>query len=234
MPKVFGKEMPMSYIAGATLVVVVLVYTQLFPAAEPPRGVSKKTVKKTTAKNEIYQPEDYTIKFVSNPDNGVKNSFKPLIVRKTGVAGAVGSPSGEFTGGEAGWIYTGSATVNGTAQGLLENRVTGDSEFVTTGQHWKTSTIASISGDALVLNGPSGDIFRMVIGDPTEPKPNSGVNAANGAPVTVPPGMVGPIGANDLNIQPMQNDNGNNNNNGNNGNGGNGRRRRGRPNNNNQ
>jgi hypothetical protein len=214
MPKIFGKDVPPIIIGGMGLVAVVLAYNAAFPTSTPRAASSSKPLtKKNSGQPAIFTKDDYSIHFASLTQP-VKNTFQPLVIRKNGNSSNPGSAPLTFVG-EAGWIFTGTAQVNGVVQGLLENTKTGDSEFVTKGQHWKLSTIGDITPDSLTLYGAGGSLYVMQIGSSSEPAPGSDVNANSSvAPVNVPPGMVGPIGPNDINVQPAP------------GNGGGGGRRR--------
>lgn len=228
MPKAFGKEVSVVWFVAAGAAATFMLYNALSP--KPPAvgtGVArKKTTVSAKKKTDIFNDNDYKIKFatVSEP---IRDSFKPLVMREdTPPANKGGIPSA-FAAGDGNWVYSGMATVDGVSQALLENQTTGDSQFVVRGQKWKSTTIGTFNADDITLHGPGGMITTLAAGGPTEPSPADSVSAPQPvAPVPVP-GMSGPIGPGGNTMQPGQGGNrprGNGNGNGN-GNGGRGNRR---------
>lgn len=192
---------------------VVAGYTALFPAEDPAsKPVPRKSTAKTSSKVVTYTPDDYNLRFAAYAEPP-KNSFKPLIVRQdlSTAPTALGTLPGSFTNDGGIWAYSGRVVVNGVAQGLLEERKSGDAIFVEKGQRWKNTTILEVGADSISFSGPEGATFTLIAGEAGEPAPNTSVTAPGGvAPVTVPPGMVGQIGGN-LGVQPSGNPNQNNN-----------------------
>ena len=206
MPKIFGKEVPSIMLVGGALVAGVLAYNALFPVQQPvASSIGRAKTKSSGTLVDGYTKDDYSIHFASL-STPPRDTFQPLVVRKTGGNGTSASIPTTFTGGEANWNYTGMASVNGVSQGLLESKTTGDSEFVTKGQHWKTCTIGDINADMISLQGPGESSFVASVSS-GEPTASADVNP-NVGPVVVPPGMVGQIGGNDLSVSPMQGGNG--------------------------
>jgi hypothetical protein len=197
MPKIFGREVGIVWIAAGAAVATYLVYTVAFP---PPEASLESTVRRgaapTKKKTDQYVESDYSIKFAAASEP-VRDSFRPLIIRDAprGNDLAGGIPS-SYASGDGNWVYSGMATVNGVPQALLENRTTGDSEFVTRGERWRSAVIGTITADSLTLTGPSGAI-TLAAGGPTEPSVDPSVSAPGSvAPVPVPQGLQGQIGAN--------------------------------------
>ncbi len=203
MPKIFGRTVSPLMIVGMAAVATYLVFAAAFPnEAAPKATVRKKTTPKTSAKVSAYRPEDYTLKFASYAEP-VKNTFKPLVVRQESikVRSMPGSLPVSFSGG-GDWVYSGRVIVNGVPQGLLEERNTGDSEFVLRGQRWKQATILEIGSESMQLQGPAGATITLIAGA-SEPEPAESVTAPGAiAPITVGPGMSGQIG-NNMGIQAL-------------------------------
>jgi len=175
-------------------VVVIYVY-----ATEETPVVAKKSGRPVSRASTVskggFLPIDYTAKFdsVTSP---AKNAFKPLVmktdIRETVPTKDNGIPIA-FTGGEPNWIFTGSATVDGTPNGLLENTSTGEGVFLVSGEHWKTSRVLTITKDEIVMQGPEGDARTIKM--ETE-EASSDTRTASVTPLPLPmPGQ--------LNAQPM-------------------------------
>jgi len=215
MPKVFGREMPPIVLGGATIVALYLVYNVLFPGETPVTAAKKpKTAVKKTIGETDYLLTDYTFKVNPLPDSITpKDAFKPLVA-KLNIAQVNGVQSiDNFT-------YSGMASINGQANGLLENTQTGQGDFVLKGQRWHDSwLVVKIDAGEIQLRNDSGDTTTLVAGAASQ-KTTSTAGPAGSPGNTSPinPMMVGPIGAQDLSIQPDNTQGG----------GGNGRRRGGR------
>lgn len=197
MPKIFGRNIPPVVLALTTAVAGYLVYTTLFPADEPvtsskkPAATAKKGVGETD-----YLLSDYIFKTDPLP-NGVtlKDAFKPLVVK--GGIGQNGIPSIDN------YTYSGMASVDGHAEGLLENGQTGQGDFVTMGQKWHdTWLVIKISPEDIQLKNDGGDIMTLEAGAAAQKAANNAASPANGP---ANPMMVGPIGGQDLTIQPDPN-----------------------------
>ncbi len=202
MPKIFGRTMSPIMIVGMGAAATYLVFAALFPAEEPTKATVARKKTTTSSKARAFKPEDYSLRFATYVAP-VKNTFKPLVVRQdttkmtTSLPGSLPLP---FTGG-GDWVYSGRVIVNGVPQGLLENRTTGDSEFVFRGQRWKFSTILEIGSESIALQGPQGATFTLIAGA-SEPERSESVTAPTAVgPVTVGPGPTGQIG---VGVQPVQ------------------------------
>lgn len=196
-----GLSKPMQYlvIGGLVIIVYLLISPVLFP--ETPRKSSKKPVaKKSSRRNtQIYTAEDMNASFdpVSVP---LKNVFKPGVakaVKSPGTAAQINSLPPAFAGGEANWVYTGTAEVDGVLQALVENKSTGDSVFLKVGDEWKGIYVEQITDDSLVLSSAAtGTDYTLSLPvEDTGGPPSNSINPANANP-----GMSGPIGP--LTIQP--------------------------------
>jgi hypothetical protein len=204
MPNLFGKKVsPVVMIAGAAVLCLGVV-----KMTEPDTTPAKKTKAKakagsTTQKASQYVEEDYTARFVTTTEP-VRNTFRPLVTRQIAGGASTVTPgliSTIFTGGEGNWMYTGMVTVDGVPQALLENRTTGDADFVSRGQRWKNATIGTITSESLTLLGEGGLSFTVKMGDAGEPLGSGSVGASVG-PVTVP-GLAGTIGSGDVTLSPQ-------------------------------
>jgi hypothetical protein len=173
----------------------------LFP--KPPVRITKKAISLKSSKksDSLITNEDYTARFdsLSQP---LKNAFKPLIAKAVTARGGsaaaqVNYVPVEFSGGEPGWIYTGSAEIDGVLQALLENRTTGDNVFLRVGDTWKGISVEEITDESLILASPETGIEKT-LRLPSEDVPVPG--PAGFTPATVNPGLQGNIGP--MTVQP--------------------------------
>lgn len=133
------------------------------PEQDTKSGITarKFTAKKSTSRQgePVFVKEDYDAKFeLVNIE--LKNSFQPIVARRgAGLSGGEGQANAvppDFTGGETGWFYTGSAEIDGVRSALLEHRPTGEGAFLKTGERWKSAMVAQVLADSVVMKGPSG------------------------------------------------------------------------------
>ena len=188
------------------------------PDTGPKRKANNRFTGATTRKkaDDLYRPEDYTAKFppVTVP---VRNAFLPLVVRETSTI-ENGGPNGEirplqpdgipesFAGGEAGWIYTGNAVVNGVPNALLENTSSGEALFLTPGEDFKSSVLVKSTANVVVLRGPAGVERTISISDGATKKGGARKAPDDG---TLPPAtaaLTGAIGAPPANPQVVATD----------------------------
>ncbi|MEZ0325115.1 MAG: hypothetical protein ACAH95_04355 [Fimbriimonas sp.] len=197
MPKIFGRTVSPVMIVLMAGAATYLVFGALFPAEEPVKPKVTKKTSKVSTKVQAYTDDDFKLKFATYAEP-VKNTFKPLVVRQDSTrSSSPGSLPLPFVG-KGDWVYSGRVVVNGVPQGLLEDRESGDSEFVFRGQRWKYSTILEIGADSIELQGPEGATITLIAGA-SEPAPTESVTAPGAAaPVTVGPGLMGNIG-----VQPL-------------------------------
>ena len=157
------------------------------------------TKKKPSAKpgEVVYTKEDYDAQF--KPVNvEAKNSFVPIVARKGGIGSADGLANAvptDMTGGEANWVYTGSAETDGVPMALIENRSTGDAVFLKRGERWKSAFVQQITPFSIVLRGPNGTKTLGLVDDDNSSRTMARSSAGFApAPVDVPQDLRGPIG----------------------------------------
>lgn len=172
------------------------------PESHTSNQLGRTTRKKVAAKtSEVFTEEDYKAKFAPMQIS-FKNSFTPIVARRDatlgGGDGAANEIPLEFTGGNAGWVYTGSAEIDGQISALLENRTTGDGVFLKPGERWKSAVVVKILGDGVVMRGPSGEKTFALVDDSSKAPVatvNPNTNVVPPARVSnVPGGLSGPIG----------------------------------------
>jgi hypothetical protein len=185
---------------------VVVVAAFVMTSGEPPAASGKKVstrAKATSAKaGSAFLPEDYEAEFapVSAP---ARNSFQPLVTRTKTAAELSLAPDAvpaELAGGDPNWVYTGTAELDGRPMALLENRSTGESEFVYQGQRWKKATVAQILPQGLVLASASGKKVKLTMYDGDMSELPGAQRFANGFQPVNPP-LAGPIG-NGISVRP--------------------------------
>jgi len=197
MPKAFGKEIPNWMLIGAAACAVMLAYKQFAGGSdEPAASTKRKAPAKIASASDLYTKEDFeatpaSFEVYKEP---AKNAFLPLVHGAT-VHGPQGGLTSEITGGEANWFYTGNIEVDGRAQALLENTVSGESVYLSRGDKFKhNATVVDITPDQVVFSAPTGRVVAK-LNDPTELKRAAGVGASGGiAPMNPANGLVGPIG----------------------------------------
>lgn len=181
----------------------VLAYVSTTPSAPAPVVKHKKPLKKVSSSLDAFTDADYKAHF-NKLNEPIRNAFKPLIVRN-GIGGgglnpfkvADGSIPPSFTGGEAGWTYSGSAALNGSVRALIENTSTGESVLVRPGDRWKSSTLGPISSTAITLVGADGEATTVAIANPDA----GDLSPSGGTPARGTTGISGPIG--DISIRPV-------------------------------
>jgi hypothetical protein len=194
---------PVLYLFIATIGVAAFLLAN--PPQAPRAIVKKKSTPRVEVTSTIYRPEDYTASFTGLV--GVsKNSFKPLVARKSNALSAVLLANGgippEFAGGDANWVCTGTAEVDGVRQALLENKSTNEGVFLKQGEHWKNAVVSQVFEDAVVLVGPGGEaktihIQQEVTPDQSEVTGNMPVQPSLSGVIggVSPPGQVSPMTA---------------------------------------
>jgi hypothetical protein len=127
-----------------------------------------------------------------------KNTFSPIIARQDGLGDLTqeGGIPADFAGGDGNWVCTGTAEVDGVRMALIENKSTGEGEFLRAGQSWKSAVVSQILDDGVVMAGPGGNVVSiMVLEEQWNPEPEAAPEVAPVAPTNIP-GMNGPIGGN--------------------------------------
>lgn len=179
--------------------VIGLLYA-LWPSSDAPKKAVVRSTKKSSATSTAsdYTDEDFKAHF-ANLTEATKDSFKPLVIR-SGAGGSDQSkqnaiPAG-FAGGDANWVYSGTAYTDGVPTAFIENSSTGEGVSLQQGQHWKSLYVDQILPDSLVVKrSDGGDVAILHLASP-EPAEEKEVK-----PVS-PPGLSGPI-----NISPFPNAN---------------------------
>lgn len=178
------------------------------PDATKPSATTKKLAKKKPVAKKsqvVFTDEDSKAEFKPVNDQA-RNAFVPIVARHTGIGsgdGLANAIPAEMTGGEANWVYTGTAETDGVRVALIENRTTGDAVFLKRGERWKSAYVISISEYSVILRGPSGTRTLGLV-DETLQRTGSAVAQAgpqgfNPAQPTLPRNLRGPIGGNDFN-----------------------------------
>jgi hypothetical protein len=199
------------------LVVVVGASLYLQGQADPAKKTTLSVATRRDApKSTEFTAEDYSAHFAPpSVKSGLRNIFAPLVKNDNGVS-TVSQPGSSdiihvpanFAGGDANWIFTGYAVVNGEKSALLENRTTHLSEFVKEGASWKTSRIERINPGSVVFADADGGKVPVMRFDPllasksdAKSGPDLGLKpldptpALQGAigpiPPSAPPGLMG-------------------------------------------
>jgi hypothetical protein len=196
---------PVLYTAIGAIAIAAFVLTE----GEAPKAPSKKPKVKQSgpmAKDRLgFLPEDYEKTPFSPVAFATSNRFQPLVSRtrtSADYALAPDSVPAELAGGDPNWVYTGTAEIDGKPTALLDNRVTGESEFVNQGQRWKRATVSQILPQGLVLATPSGKKVKLTLSNgestiyPGSPRYASGFQPVN------PANLRGPIGGEGFGIRP--------------------------------
>lgn len=134
-----------------------------------PASKSKPTGLGSSAKRSDAPKYDPDLKF-STVNLSDKNAFMPLIVRRQGgMSGQItGDPSAlppGFADGETGWYFTGIVELDGAKTVLIENRSTGEGDYLSTGQAWKTLRVVRIGEQGVVVEGPNGESRTLRLND---------------------------------------------------------------------
>ncbi|MHB8637290.1 MAG: hypothetical protein ACYC96_12545 [Fimbriimonadaceae bacterium] len=184
------------------------------PLTKPPASKSsavKNGLTYLTSADYTYTPQSF-----APVDGRVQDRFVPLVY-KAGPA-TLNGPAistneltipGNFTGGEPNWAFTGVVDVNGKRSALVENDTSGQSEYVHQGQKWKSSRVAGITENLLILRDVSGaqkkvqmqaDVQAEIAkeqADLAELKVNAVATTPTVVAPTAPldPGLVGAIGS---------------------------------------
>jgi hypothetical protein len=147
------------YIFGAaSLLVFGYFYSQ--DDAVPVRKTKRVVASQTKKATDEFLPIDYKAKFSAYTES-TKDAFKPLIIRSSDAGQGVGAvPNGgiplSYTAGEPNWNYTGVAYIDGVPHALLDNSGTGEGVFIKAGDHWKSSSVLTVTQDSVVLQDKEG------------------------------------------------------------------------------
>jgi hypothetical protein len=174
--------------------VAVAVYLLASPAPKRPTASKKPSKPIVRITSTPYTQADRDANF-PEPVLASRNSFTPLVMRKSGALAAALAASGnipaEFAGGDPNWACTGTAEVDGVRQALVENKSTNDGVFLKQGDRWRTSVVSQVLEDGVVLIGPGGEAKTIHV----KQEPGSGVDETDlSGSFPVQPEMSGIIG----------------------------------------
>jgi hypothetical protein len=149
---------------------------------------------KSTTKGaaEEFTQEDLDASF-PRLNEAARNAFNPLVARKESGSGGELAPNeipASFTGGEAGWFYTGTTIVDDVPSALLENELTGQIEYLNVGDKVKRAVIAQIAPTYIVVTSPGGQDLRLNL---LEDAPDEGVNVRDLGLTPVRPDVPGAL-----------------------------------------
>lgn len=187
-------------------VIIVAAWAVLSPDSSSVKKPTKKPVatRKVRAGEVEYTPDDYKVRFAS-AQGSLKDAFKPLVAKAATSKGGsliVNTVPATFAGGEANWVYTGTAEIDGVLQALLENRTTGEGVFLKVGETWKGSSVEEITEDSVVLVSPDTGLEKKLT-LPADDSISPGPAGFAPAQLANPPALRGNIGP--LTVQPDPN-----------------------------
>lgn len=120
-------------------------------STQPKATVSKPV---TVTKKVVIQDTPEQLKYIKPVEEAKPEVIKTLVDRS-------GSLPTNLTNGESGWTFTGTMTVDGSTNALIENPGTGDGVFLRVGQTWKNARLTSVKEKALVFTPIDPDLtFR--------------------------------------------------------------------------
>jgi hypothetical protein len=133
-----------------------------------------------------------------------RNAFNPLVAQIDGVGGALAPNEfpANYTGGEAGWFYTGTVVVNDVPSALVENELSGQGLYLKVGERLKNTVIAQITPTYIVVQAPGGQSLRLDLLRDIEEE-DGGLGELDVQPVRpdVPGSLSGPIRADGFEIE---------------------------------
>lgn len=187
---------PILYVGLAAIGVIGYFMTEPEPTKQTsaPKPKAKVAKKQDTSK---FLEVDYKITRADLPKLASleKNTFRPIIARQSGLGELVqeGGIPPDFAGGDGNWVCTGTAEVDGVRMALVENKSTGEGEFLKEGQTWKSAVVSKVLEDGVVMAGPGGNVISIMVLEEEYIEPEPIVEPA--VPTSIP-GMNGPIGGN--------------------------------------
>lgn len=159
---------PTMYIVLAAVAIGAYVLT-----SEETMGAGRKA--KRAAKDSVrplpegFTKDDLAARFdrVNDP---VRDAFVPVIVRSGGsdTASSPDAVPSALTGGDPNWVFTGMAEIDGVPMALIENRATGEGDFLKQSDSWKLATVEAISPMSLTLSGRDGRTYTLTISQADE------------------------------------------------------------------
>ena len=181
-------------------------YIVMNPDTPAKTSTKPKTHARITTANSQFLPVDYSTTFDAQVPLA-RNAFKPLVERRSSALlnalAAGGAIPPELTGGDANWVCTGSAEVDGIKQALLENKNSGDAVFVKQGDHWKNAVVSQVLDEAVVLVGDDGEP-RTIHVQQDQTSTATADTGADAGTLPIRPQLNGVIGGNSgAQIQPL-------------------------------
>ncbi|HXH61284.1 MAG TPA: hypothetical protein VNI20_07985 [Fimbriimonadaceae bacterium] len=176
------------------VVVAALVFVSSPSTKSGLSATKPKSGSRASAKDDKFDERDRTATF-DRLNEPIKNTFRPLVARAdVGVSGSGLAPNefpSAYTGGERGWLYTGTVIVDDVPSASVENQTTGEGYFLKVGEHVKGATISQIAPTYIVIAGINGQSLRL---DLLREKPSPGDVAYTATTVApVKPNVTGPL-----------------------------------------
>ncbi len=160
------------------------------PSSPKKATTVKKPVTASLNKGKASDVDPSELKATFEPVNlSTRDVFKPLVVREGQSGGMAALPNQvppAFTGGDAGWYYTGTAVVDQVPTALVENTGTGEGLYLKQGDQWKNCKVERITPTTLTLS--QGDTVRTLLLLADSPSPSS---EGGSAPLNPLSGQIG-------------------------------------------
>ena len=154
----FKMSKPVLYLLLAT--VAIAIYLVATPSSPSSKKSSTALAKpQVSVSSSQYTDEDRKANF-PKAILASRDAFQPIVVRKSSInaiLAAAGNIPADFADGDPNWSCTGTDEVNGVQQALVENKNTGDGDFLQQGDHWKSCVVSQVLDDGVVLVGPGGE-----------------------------------------------------------------------------
>ena len=129
-------------------------------------GMTGRSRSATTSNSNLpvgFTQEDVDAEF-ERLNEELKNAFYPVVARAGSGFGGKLAPNeipASYTGGEAGWFYTGSFYVDGVPLAVLENLATDEGLYLYLGEKVKEATITKIAPEYIEIRGIGGQVMRL-------------------------------------------------------------------------
>jgi hypothetical protein len=190
-PLVYGVLLLLLIVAGA-------LYSQDNSSDTKPPAAKPKSNSPMLASSE-FDRLDYVEKF-DKPNVKPRNLFQPAsqieTAPQTAPSADIDRIPADFAHGEASWIYTGLAEVDGVRMALIENSQTHQGGFVKEGETWKTCHVQGITTESVILVDSKGNRQVVMRFNPNKPAKEKPTANAGLQPAVVTPAPSGPIGPN--------------------------------------
>lgn len=165
---------------GGLLVIAVIAWIATEPGDQggPASSLKRGRGSSSSGRLEQFTKEDYEARF-ERLNEAPRNAFNPLVVRKDAGGGLMPNEfPASYTGGEAGWFYTGTVVVNDVPSALVENEVTGEGMYLKVGDRLKKALIAQIAPTYIVVRAAGGQGLRLNL--LTDPDTDEGTGMGSG------------------------------------------------------